>query len=161
MPAQTPANVPKTDLYKKKTEDTMNKENFAFNERIIDEFRANEGKVAMFAGMPMIILHTIGRKSGKTMLVPLVLTVKKEDEMLLFGSFAGAKNDPAWVHNLRANPTIDVEIGTDQFPSRIDELSAADAKEACQRTASNNKTFAGYMESAAPREIPVFRVTRL
>ena len=84
----------------------MNKENFAFNERIIDEFRANEGKVAMFAGMPMIILHTIGRKSGKTLLVPLVLTVKKEDEMLLFGSFAGAKNDPAWVHNLAQTPLL-------------------------------------------------------
>jgi deazaflavin-dependent oxidoreductase (nitroreductase family) len=142
-------------------EETMNKENFAFNEKIIEEFRANEGKVAMFAGMPMIILHTIGRKSGKTLLVPLVLTVKKEGEMLLFGSFAGAKNDPAWVHNLRVNPTIDVEIGTGQFSSQIEELSAGDAKEACQRTASNNKTFAGYMKSAAPRDIPVFRVTRL
>ena len=81
--------------------------------------------------------------------------------MLLFGSFAGAKNDPAWVHNLRVNPTIDVEIGTGQFSSQIEELSAGDAKEACQRTASNNKTFDGYMKSAAPRDIPVFRVTRL
>ena len=139
----------------------MNKENFAFNEKIIEEFRANEGKVAMFAGMPMILLHTIGRKSGNTLLVPLVLTVKKEGEMLLFGSFAGAKDDPAWVRNLRANPTIDVEIGTEKFSSQIAELSADDAKDACQRTASNNKTFARYMESAAPRDIPVFRVTRL
>jgi deazaflavin-dependent oxidoreductase (nitroreductase family) len=139
----------------------MNKENFAFNEKIIEEFRANEGKVAMFAGMPMILLHTIGRKSGNTLLVPLVLTVKKEGEMLLFGSFAGAKDDPAWVRNLRANPTIDVEIGTEKFSSQIAELSEDDAKEACQKTASNNKTFARYMESAAPRDIPVFRVTRL
>ena len=51
----------------------MNKENFAFNEKIIEEFRANEGKVAMFAGMPMILLHTIGRKSGNTLQVPLSL----------------------------------------------------------------------------------------
>tara|TARA_B100000959_G_C14910631_1_gene594959 strand:- start:225 stop:482 length:258 start_codon:yes stop_codon:yes gene_type:complete len=48
----------------------------AFNEKIIDEFRTNEGHVVMFAGLPMIILHTIGRKSGKTLLVPLVLTIK-------------------------------------------------------------------------------------
>jgi deazaflavin-dependent oxidoreductase (nitroreductase family) len=139
----------------------MNKENFAFNEKVIEDFRANEGKVAMFAGMPMILLHTIGRKSGNTLLVPLVLTVKKEGEMLLFGSFAGAKDDPAWVRNLRANPTIDVEIGTETFLSQIAELSEDDAKEACQKTASNNKTFARYVESAAPRDIPVFRVTRL
>jgi len=139
----------------------MNKENIAFNEKIIEEFRANEGKVAMFAGMPMIILQTIGRKSGKTLLVPLVLTLKKDGEMLLFGSFAGAKDDPAWVHNLRANPNIDVEVGTEKFATQIAEMSADEAKEACERTASNNKTFAGYMESAAPRDIPVFRITRL
>jgi deazaflavin-dependent oxidoreductase (nitroreductase family) len=133
----------------------------AFNEQIIEEFRANEGKVAMFAGLPMIILHTIGRKSGKTLLVPLVLTVKNDGEMLLFGSFAGAKEDPAWAHNLRANPAIDVEVGTEQFATQIEELPAEEAKEACKRTASNNKTFAGYVESAAPRDIPVFRIHRL
>ena len=83
-----------------------------FNQKIIEEFRANEGRVAMFADFPMIILHTIGRKSGNTLLVPLVLTVKNDGDMLLFGSFAGAKDDPAWAHNLRANPEIDVDVGT-------------------------------------------------
>jgi len=133
----------------------------AFNDKIIEEFRANEGKVAMFPGLPMIVLHSIGRKSGNTLLVPLVLTVKKDGEMLLFASFAGSKEDPAWAHNLRANPEIDVEVGTEQFATRIEELSAADAKEACSITASNNETFAGYVESAAPRDIPVFRIHRL
>lgn len=133
----------------------------AFNEKIIEEFRANEGRVAMFADFPMIILHTIGRKSGKTLLVPLVLTVKSDGEMLLFASFAGAKEDPAWAHNLRANPEIDVEVGTEQFAARVEELPADEAKAACATTAANNETFAGYVESAAPREIPVFRVHRL
>ena len=55
-----------------------------FNEKIIEEFRANAGKVAMFADYPMVILHTIGAKSGKIHLVPLVLTVNADDEMLLF-----------------------------------------------------------------------------
>ena len=131
-----------------------------FNKQIIEEFRANEGRVAMFADFPMIILHTIGRKSGNTLLVPLVLTVKNDGEMLLFGSFAGAKDDPAWAHNLRANPDIDVEVGTETFAARIEELSADDARAQCATTAANNETFAGYVESAAPREIPVFRVHR-
>jgi deazaflavin-dependent oxidoreductase (nitroreductase family) len=139
----------------------MTNEMNAFNEKIVEEFRANEGRVAMFADFPMIILHTIGRKSGKTLLVPLVLTVKNDGEMLLFGSFAGAKKDPAWVHNLRTNPEIEVEVGTEQFSTRIDELPAEEAKEACNATASKNETFAGYMESASPRDIPVFCVHRL
>ena len=133
----------------------------SFNEKIIEEFRTNEGLVAMFPGLPMIVLHTIGRKTGEKLLVPLVLTVKKDGEMILFGSFAGAKENPAWAHNLRANPEIDVEVGTEKFAARIEELSDEDAKEACRITAANNKTFAGYVESAAPRNIPVFRVHRL
>ena len=139
----------------------MDKEKLTFNEKIIEEFRENEGKVAMFSGLPMIVLHTIGRKSGNIFLVPLVLTIKKDGEMVLFGSFAGAKDDPAWAHNLRENPEIDVEVGTEKFATRIEELPAEEAKKACKITASNNRTFAGYMESAAPRDIPVFRIHRL
>ena len=139
----------------------MDKEKLTFNEKIIEEFRENEGKVAMFSGLPMIVLHTIGRKSGNIFLVPLVLTIKKDGEMVLFGSFAGAKGDPAWAHNLREKPEIDVEVGTEKFATRIEELSAEEAKKACKITASNNRTFAGYMESAAPRDIPVFRIHRL
>lgn len=139
----------------------MDKEKLTFNEKIIEEFRENEGKVAMFSGLPMIVLHTIGRKSGNIFLVPLVLTIKKDGEMVLFGSFAGAKDDPAWAHNLREKPEIDVEVGTEKFATRIEELPAEEAKKACEITASNNKTFAGYMESAAPRDIPVFRIHRL
>ena len=139
----------------------MDKEKLTFNEKIIEEFRENEGKVAMFSGLPMIVLHTIGRKSGNIFLVPLVLTIKKDGEMVLFGSFAGAKDDPAWAHNLRENPEIDVEVGTEKFATRIEELPPEEAEKACKITASNNRTFAGYMESAAPRDIPVFRIHRL
>ena len=56
----------------------------SFNEQIIEEFRANEGRVAMFADYPMVILHTIGAKSGSTHLVPLVLTINNENEMLIW-----------------------------------------------------------------------------
>lgn len=139
----------------------MDKETLTFNEKIIEEFRTNEGKVAIFPGLSMVVLHTIGRKSGNTFLVPLVMTVKKDSEMMLFGSFAGATDDPAWAHNLREYPEIDVEVGTEKFATRIEELPAEEAKKACKVTASNNKTFAGYMKSAAPRDIPVFRIHRL
>jgi deazaflavin-dependent oxidoreductase (nitroreductase family) len=131
-----------------------------FNEKIIEEFRANNGQVAMFADYPMIILHTIGSKSGKTFLVPLVLTIK-DGEMLLFASFAGAKKHPAWVFNLRANPEITVEVGDESFAVRVVELAEAEAKGTVQRQAGVSEQFAKYVESAAPRDIPVFRIERV
>ena len=131
-----------------------------FNEKIIEEFRANNGQVAMFADYPMIILHTVGSKSGKTFLVPLVLTIK-DDEMLLFASFAGAKKHPAWVFNLRANPEITVEVGDESFAVRVVELAQAEAKGTVQRQAGVSEQFAKYVESAAPRDIPVFRIERV
>ncbi len=132
-----------------------------FNEKIIEEFRANAGKVAMFADYPMVILHTIGAKSGKIHLVPLVLTVNADDEMLLFASFAGAKTHPAWVFNLRSNPEITVEFGTEQYTANVIELSEEDAKRAVQIQAGITEQFAEYVKSAAPRDIPVFRIERV
>ena len=131
----------------------------AFNEKIIAEFRANEGRVEMFADYPMIILHTIGRKSGNTILVPLVLTYRN-DEMLLFASFAGSKEDPLWAHNLRANPKIEVEVGTEKFTVVVEELAPDEAAAERDITAAESEVFAGYVSSAAPRIIPVFRLNR-
>lgn len=132
----------------------------SFNEKIIEEFRANHGKVAMFADYPMVILHTIGAKSGKTNLVPLVLTING-DEMLLFASFAGAQKHPVWVFNLRANPEIEVEMGDETFVARLVELADGDAKTTVQQQAGVSEQFANYVESAAPRDIPVFRIERV
>ena len=132
----------------------------SFNEQIIEEFRANEGKVAMFAGYPMVILHTIGAKSGKLLLVPLVLTIEDNGDMTLFASFAGSQKNPAWVYNLRANPQIDIELGTETFKGNVVELSEADAKERVQQMAETTEVFADYVKKAAPRNIPVFRIER-
>ena len=133
----------------------------AFNQKIIDEFRESEGKVAMFADFPMVILHTIGAKTGETHLVPLVVTINQDGEMLLFGSYAGAKKDPIWATNLRSNPEIDVEMGAEKFAVRIEELSSKLAKEKVQIQAGRSDTFAGYVEKSAPRNIPVFRIHRV
>ncbi len=132
----------------------------SFNEKIIEEFRANEGKVAMFADYPVVILHTIGARSGKQLLIPLVLTITDEDEWVLYGSFAGAKKHPGWVYNLRANPQIDIEFGTEQFPVNIVEFSADEARARVAHQATVSEQFAAYVTSAAPREIPVFRIDR-
>ena len=133
----------------------------AFNQQIIEEFRANGGKVAMFPDYPMIILHTIGRKSGNTMLVPLVLIINDDNDMLIFGSAAGAKDHPAWALNLRANPSINVEVGTEEFAVRVEELEGDELAEKLAEQAGISDVFAGYVTSAAPRTIPVFRLHRV
>jgi deazaflavin-dependent oxidoreductase (nitroreductase family) len=132
----------------------------SFNTKIIEEFRANDGKVAMFADYPMVILHTIGAKSGNPLLVPLVLTINDASDWLLFGSFAGSPKNPAWVYNLRAYPEIDIEYGTETLSVNIIELSDAEAKQKVYAQAKISDVFAGYIKSAAPRNIPVFKIER-
>ena len=75
-----------------------------FNRNVVEEFRANGGKVGgPFEGGTLLLLHTTGAKSGKSRVSPLAyLTI--DGKLLIFGSFAGAPTHPAWVHNLRANP---------------------------------------------------------
>ena len=132
-----------------------------FNDSIIEEFRANNGKVAMFADYPMVILHTVGARSGNLLLVPLVLTVEDDGEMILFGSYAGSQKNPAWVYNLRANPQIDVELSSGVHKSRVVEFSADSARARVQQQAEVSAQFAEYVTKAAPRDSPVFRIELL
>ena len=128
-----------------------------FNEQIIDEFRANEGRVAMFAGYPMVILHTLGAKTDQVRLIPLVLTVS-DGERILFASFAGSKHHPAWVHNLRAQPRIKVELAEGLFEARIEECDPADAARRVEHQAELSPQFKAYVSAAHPRQIPVFLI---
>ena len=130
----------------------------SFNEQIIAEFRANDGKVAMFPNHSMIILHGIGANSGNLVLVPLVLTVMENGERILFASFAGSRKNPAWVYNLRANPEIKVELAEGTFTARAIEYDKADAQELIVRQATMSEQLADYVTKAAPRSIPVFRL---
>ena len=130
----------------------------AFNEKIISEFRANNGKVAMFADYPMIILHSFGAKSGNLILVPLVVTVSDNGDRILFASFAGSKINPAWVYNLRANPEIDIELAEGKFRARAVEYEETEARILVSRQAEKSEQFAQYVAAASPRQIPVFRI---
>ena len=93
-----------------------------FNAAIVDEFRANGGKVGgPFEGGTLLLLHTTGAKSGKPRLSPLAyLTI--DGRTIIMGSYAGGPKDPAWVHNLRANPRAHIEVGTDAYDVTVREL---------------------------------------
>jgi deazaflavin-dependent oxidoreductase (nitroreductase family) len=86
-----------------------------FNQQIIEEFRANGGKLGGgFEGAPMLLLHTTGAKSGKERVNPLAYQADG-DRIVVFASKAGAPTNPDWFHNLKANPRVTVEVGTETF----------------------------------------------
>lgn len=130
----------------------------AFNDQIIAEFRANNGRVAMFADYPMIILHTVGARSGNLLVVPLVLSIRDNADKVLFASFAGSQKNPAWVYNLRTNPNIAIELAEGRFKARAVEYNETEAQALVANQAEVSEQFAQYVASAAPRQIPVFRI---
>jgi deazaflavin-dependent oxidoreductase (nitroreductase family) len=125
-----------------------------FNRKVIDEFRANDGKVGgPFEGAPVLLLTSTGAKSGEQRTTPVVYQ-QDGDRMVIFASKAGAPNNPAWFHNLRANPTATVEVGSDTV--EVDAV-VTDGDER-ERLFSKQKqlmpTFADY-EQKTERQIPV------
>ncbi|MFT7246979.1 MAG: deazaflavin-dependent oxidoreductase (nitroreductase family) [Candidatus Azotimanducaceae bacterium] len=131
----------------------------SYNEKIIKEFRQNGGKVSQFGDLPMVILHSRGAKTGEIRLIPLVVT-EESDGVYIFGSYAGAKKDPGWVHNLRAHPDITVEYGTETYTAKIEELDPEQAKAKVSIQQQRSSQFAAYVSAASPREIPVFTIKR-
>jgi deazaflavin-dependent oxidoreductase (nitroreductase family) len=131
-----------------------------FNPEVIAEFRGNAGKVAQFGDLPVVILHTIGARSGQVREIPLIVIYDGE-EMLLFGTAAGASSHPDWYFNLRAHPRIEVEFGIDRFTADVIQLGEDEARKKCEFQVSTVPQFAEYVKSAAPRTIPVFSIARV
>lgn len=85
------------------------------NKHIIDEFRANHGKVGgRFEGKTLLLLHTHGAKSGKERINPTAY-VRDGDRLVVIASKGGADTNPDWYYNVLANPQVNVEVGTDKF----------------------------------------------
>lgn len=131
-----------------------------WNRKVMEEFRANGGKVAQFGDAPMVILHTIGARSGVLREIPLVALVDDE-RLVVFASKAGAPQNPAWYHNLVANPEIDVEYGAERFRARVTELTGAERDAYYARQVALMPQFGEYAEKAGDRVIPVLAIDRV
>ena len=129
----------------------------AFNKTVVDEFRANDGKVGgQFAGFDLLLLTTTGAKSGQPRISPLAY-LRVGGKLIIIGSFAGADVNPAWVHNLRANPSAHVEIGTESFDVIARELPADERDTAFPKIAAAAPGFADY-QAKTTRVIPLFEL---
>jgi deazaflavin-dependent oxidoreductase (nitroreductase family) len=130
-----------------------------WNAKIIEEFRANEGRVGgQFEGAPMILVHHIGAKTGEERVNPLMYR-PIGDNFAVFASYAGAPTNPDWYHNLIAHPSVDVEVGTETIPvtARVTEGPERDEIWAAQK--ADYPGFADY-EAKTTRQIPVVMLER-
>jgi deazaflavin-dependent oxidoreductase (nitroreductase family) len=133
-----------------------------WNDRVIAEFRANEGRVGgAFDGASMVLIHHVGRKSGKEYVNPLVYLPGDDDSIYLFASKGGAPENPEWYRNLVAAGHATVEVGSSTYPVTVIEISG---DERDRIYAEQVKLMPGFGEYAQKtegiRKIPVLRLKR-
>ncbi|HSG41727.1 MAG TPA: nitroreductase family deazaflavin-dependent oxidoreductase [Anaerolineales bacterium] len=129
-----------------------------WNQKIIEEFRANEGKVGgHFEGKALLLLHTSGAKSGRERINPLA-TVRDGDRFVVIASKGGADTHPDWYHNIVANPQVTVEFGTDTFQA---DAAVTDEPERTRLYDKMVEMMAGFDEyrKRTTRIIPVIVLT--
>lgn len=131
-----------------------------WNDKIIDEFRTNAGKVGgYFEGKPMLLLHSTGAKTGKEHINPAIYTTDG-DKLVIIASNGGAPKHPDWYHNLVAHPDATVEVGTDKFQVRAEVVPEPDRTRLYKQMITVMDSFAEY-EQKTTRVIPVFRLTKV
>ncbi|GAA2043794.1 nitroreductase family deazaflavin-dependent oxidoreductase [Catenulispora yoronensis] len=136
-----------------------------WNANIVAEFRANEGKVGgPFEGAPLILLHHIGRKSGREFVAPMMYLpaeTQGEDTIYVFASKGGAPTNPDWYTNTTTTGTATLERGTETYSATVTELTGPDRDRIYAEQARRYPGFADYeRKTEGIRTIPVLALTR-
>lgn len=125
-----------------------------FNTQVIDEFRANQGRVGgNFQGAPVLLLHTTGARSGQERVNPLMY-LELEGRRFVFATKGGAPVSPGWYHNLVQQPAVTVELGTDTFPATAVPVEGGERDRVYAEQARRYPGFGEYQEKTT-RVIPV------
>ena len=131
----------------------------AFNAALIEEFRANGGKVGgRFEGRPVLLLTTTGAKSGRKITIPLVY-LQDGQRRLIFASKAGSPRNPDWYHNLVANPTVTVEVGTETYDATAVMVTGEERDRLYAKQVQAMPQFGEYQQKTS-RVIPVIDLVR-
>ena len=134
-----------------------------WNQSVIEDFRANEGRVGgPFEGAPMVLIHHVGRKSGKEYVSPLVYLPDGDgDSIYIFASKGGAPEHPEWYNNLVAAGQATVEVGTSTYPVTVTELSGDERDRVYAEQVERMPGFGEYAQKTEGiRKIPVLRLAR-
>lgn len=126
-----------------------------FNQAVIDEFRANDGRVGgYFAEGRLLLLTTTGRRSGNPHTTPVAYLPDGVDRVLVIASAGGAPHHPAWFRNLVADPHVTVENGTFTYTATAVVLEGAERHTLFARAAEADPGWAAYEEKSG-RMLPV------
>jgi deazaflavin-dependent oxidoreductase (nitroreductase family) len=135
------------------------------NTRIIEEFRANQGRVGKpFEGAPLTLVHHRGRRTGRSYVSPTMYLSADDDDrvMYIFATRGGSPRNPAWYYNLVDAGRAEVEVGTETFPVTVTEVTGADRNRVYAEQARRFPAFGEYEEKAAgSRTIPVLALRRV
>lgn len=126
-----------------------------FNQQVIEEFRANRGRVGgYFEGARLLLLTTTGARTGRPHTTPVGYLPDGGDRVLVIASAAGAPKHPAWFHNLLANPRVTIESGAFTYEARAVVLEGEERDRAFARAVEADPGWAAYQEKTE-RVIPV------
>ena len=130
-----------------------------FNTGIIEEFRANEGKVGgRFEDYLLILIHHVGARTGTERVTPVSCFPQSDDRFAIVASNGGAQTNPDWYHNLKAHPEINVEFGTEAFVVAVRELGGAEREQVWAEIVSAEPGV-GETQNKTTRTIPVLLLT--
>ncbi len=130
-----------------------------FNEQIIQEFRANGGRVGPpFNSDQLVLLHHVGAKSGRERVSPL-MSFPDEEGWVIVASKGGAPTHPAWFHNLQAHPDTVIEYGSQTIPVHASIIPREERDARLAQITAVNAGFASY-ERKTDRVIPLVRLAR-
>jgi deazaflavin-dependent oxidoreductase (nitroreductase family) len=129
-----------------------------YNQRVIEEFRANGGEVPSFGGSsPLLLLHHRGAKSGIERVNP-VAYLEDGGRYVIFASKGGAPTNPDWYHNLKANPQVSIEVGSDTIAVTASEATGQERERLFAAQVQRSPTFGEY-QANTKRLIPVVTLT--
>ncbi|MDH6113976.1 deazaflavin-dependent oxidoreductase (nitroreductase family) [Kitasatospora sp. MAP12-15] len=136
-------------------------ERLQYNQSVIDEFRSAEGVVGgNFAGVPLLLLTTTGARSKEPRTMPMAYATDG-DRLVVFAANGGRENHPGWYHNLVADPSALVEVGTETYRVTATVTEGAERERLVAQQVLRAPLFAQFQEQAAPRQIPVVTLTRV
>ena len=131
-----------------------------YNTKIIEEFRANQGRVGgPWSGTPMILIHHIGARSGIERTTPLACSPQGQGRYVIVASNGGSPTHPDWYYNVKANPSIKAEVGAQTFTVLAEELDGAARAGLWPKLVAEAPSL-GEFQARATRQIPVFMLTR-
>ncbi len=134
------------------------------NAKIIEEFRANQGRVGgAFQGAPITLVHHRGRKTGRQYVSPMMYlrADRDPDTIYVFASKAGAPSHPDWYYNLTSAGAAEVEVGSDVYAVTVEELTGSQRERVYAEQARRYPGFAEYADkTAGVRTIPVLALRR-